>query len=106
MEHVTAEDIEKMEPIFRRNLVNSSTGYKSANLLATRSPRGISNVAVFNSVFHLGSHPPMLGIVLRAKTAPRGTYENIRNTGYFTVNHLQENLIEQAHQTTVQQDEG
>ena len=103
MEHVTAEDLQNMEPLFRRNLVNSSTGYKPANLLATRSPGGISNVAVFNSVFHLGSHPPLLGIVLRTKTAPRGIYENIRETGYFTVNHIQENMIEQAHQTTTQQ---
>lgn len=103
MEHVTAEELQKMEPLFRRNLVNSSTGYKPANLLATRSPKGNSNVAVFNSVFHLGSHPPMLGVVLRKKTAPKGIYDNIRETGYFTVNHLQENLIELAHQTSLQQ---
>lgn len=103
MEHVTAQDLQKMDKIIRKNLVNSATGYKSANFLATKSTTGIPNVAVFNSVFHLGSQPALLGIVLRTQTAPKDSYENIRETGYFTLNHLQENMIGQAHEMILQQ---
>ena len=40
MKHIKASDIEEMEKIYRLNLVNSCTGYKSANLIATRSKSG------------------------------------------------------------------
>ena len=51
MEHYSAKDLQEMDKIYRRNLVNSATGYKSVSLVATVSEAGISNVAVFNSVF-------------------------------------------------------
>ena len=91
-----------MDKIYRRNLVNSSTGYKSANLVASISEEGRTDVAVFNSVFHLGSNPPMLGLVLRANTVPKAVFRSIHQTGYFTVNHIQESMIEQAHKTAAQ----
>ena len=99
MEHVSTKDFTEMEKMYRRNLINSCTGYKSANLIATQSGKGNTNVAVFNSVFHVGSTPPLLGFLLSSVTKPANTYHNILNTGYFTVNHIQENMIEQAHQT-------
>lgn len=104
MKHITAKEISEMEKIFRRNLVNCSTGYKTANLIATKSEKGSRDVAVFNSVFHLGSNPPMLGLVLRPQTVPKNTYSNIKNTGFFTVNHIHENMIEQAHRTASKQE--
>lgn len=94
-----------MEKIFRLNLINSSTGYKSANLLATKSKEGISNVAVFSSVTHLGSNPAMLGFITRPTTVPRNTLKNIRETGVFTVNHIHEKMIGQAHQTAAKYEE-
>lgn len=105
MKHYTAKDLQEMNKIYRRNLVNSSTGYKSANLIATISRKGRTNVAVFNSVFHLGSNPPMLGLVLRTNTVPKAILEDIHQAGCFTVNHIQENMIEQAHKTAVQREE-
>lgn len=105
MKHYTAKDLQEMDKISRRNLVNSSTGYKSANLVATISEEGRANVAVFNSVFHLGSNPPMLGLVLRTNTVPKAILDDIYKSGCFTVNHIQENLIEQAHKTAVQLEE-
>lgn len=104
MEHYSAKDLQEMDKIYRRNLVNSATGYKSASLVATVSEAGISNVAVFNSVFHLGSNPPMLGLVLRPETVPANIYQSMSATGSFTVNHIQRNMIEQAHQTVEQPD--
>lgn len=105
MKHITSHDIEKMEKIFRLNLINSSTGYKSANLIATKSKSGNPNVAVFSSVTHMGSNPAMLGFVTRPLSVSRNTYDNIKNTSYFTVNHIHQKMIEQAHQTAAKYDE-
>ena len=105
MKHISSEDIKEMEKIFRLNLINSSTGYKSANLIATKSKGGNPNVAVFSSVTHMGSNPAMLGFVTRPLSVARNTYKNIRETSYFTVNHIHEKMIEQAHQTAAKYDE-
>jgi hypothetical protein len=45
----------------RLNLINSCTGYKSANLIATKSEDGAVNVAIFSSITHLGSNPLVKG---------------------------------------------
>ena len=58
------EDIDNLEKIFKINLINSCSGFKSANLLGSISNEGVSNVAVFSSVIHLGSNPPTLGFIL------------------------------------------
>ena len=105
MKHISAEDIRKMEKIYRLNLINSSTGYKSANLIATKSKSGNPNVAVFSSVTHIGSDPAMLGFVTRPLSVARNTYQNIKETSYFTVNHIHERMIEQAHQTAAKYEE-
>jgi flavin reductase (DIM6/NTAB) family NADH-FMN oxidoreductase RutF len=89
-----------MNKIFRLNLINSCTGFKSANLLGTKSLNGVSNVAVFSSITHLGSNPPLIGFILRPTTVPRDTYRNIKDTGVFTVNHIYSDIIEDAHHTS------
>lgn len=100
MKKVTKEEISKMEKIERLNLINSCTGYKSANLIATKSADGKPNVAIFSSVTHLGSHPALIGFIMRPTTVPRDTYKNIRETGYFTVNHITVDMIADAHHTS------
>ncbi|MCM4155893.1 flavin reductase [Gramella sp. AN32] len=105
MKHINKQEIEQMENIFRLNLINSCTGYKSANLLATKSKDGLSNVAVFSSVTHLGSNPAMLGFITRPTAVPRNTLKNIKETGFFTVNHIHEKMIRQAHQTAAKYEE-
>lgn len=100
MKLFTRTDIDQMNKIYRLNLINSVTGYKSANLLGTKSLEGQLNVAVFSSITHLGSNPPLVGFVLRPTTVPRDTYKNIKETGVFTVNHIHESIIEDAHHTS------
>lgn len=100
MIHYSRSDIDQMDKIYRLNLINSCTGFKSANLLGTKSINGISNVAVFSSITHLGSNPPLIGFVLRPTTVPRDTYRNIKDTGIFTVNHIHQSIIEDAHHTS------
>jgi len=94
------EDIDNLEKIFKINLINSCSGFKSANLLGSISDEGVSNVAVFSSVIHLGSNPPTLGFILRPTTVPRDTYKNIKESGVFTINHIYEEIIEDAHHTS------
>jgi flavin reductase (DIM6/NTAB) family NADH-FMN oxidoreductase RutF len=57
----------------RLNLINSCTGYKSANLIATKSEDGAVNVAIFSSITHLGSNPALIGFIVRPTTVPRNT---------------------------------
>ncbi|MBP2832166.1 flavin reductase [Aquimarina sp. U1-2] len=99
MDHFTLKDLEHMPSRYRANLINSCTGYKSCNLLATKSKKGHTNVAVFNSIVHIGSNPPMLGFILRPLTVPRDTYKNLKETGVFTVNLVHQTMIEDAHHT-------
>ena len=100
MIHYSRTDIDQMDKIFRLNLINSCTGFKSANLLGTKSLNGVSNVAVFSSITHLGSNPPLIGFILRPTSVPRDTYRNIKDTGVFTVNHIYSDIIEDAHHTS------
>lgn len=97
MKYFDKKYLASLDDLYRINLVNSSSGFKSANLIATKSKEGISNVAVFSSVIHLGSNPPLLGFVLRPTTVPRNTYKNIKDTGCYTINHVYEEIIEDAH---------
>ena len=94
------DDIQNLEKIYKINLINSCSGFKSANLLGSVSEEGISNVAVFSSVTHLGSKPPTLGFILRPTTVPRDTYKNIKDLGVFTINHIHQDIIEDAHHTS------
>lgn len=100
MLHYFRKDIDQMDKIFRLNLINSCTGFKSANLLGTKSTTGTPNVAVFSSITHLGSNPPLIGFVLRPTTVPRDTYKNIKETGVFTVNHIHSEIIADAHHSS------
>lgn len=100
MKFFAYNDIQDLEKIYKINLINSCSGFKSANLLGTVSENGITNVAVFSSVTHLGSNPPTLGFILRPTTVPRNTYKNILDSGIFTINHIWEDIIEDAHHTS------
>lgn len=104
MKHISRDDISQMEKIERLNLINSCTGYKSANLIGTKSLDGKSNVAIFSSVTHLGSNPAIIGFIMRPTTVPRDTYKNIKETGFFTINHIAVNMIADAHHTSANYD--
>jgi flavin reductase (DIM6/NTAB) family NADH-FMN oxidoreductase RutF len=106
MRKFTKDELFYMSKVPRLNLVNCLTGYKSANLIGTCSESGILNLAIFSSVTHLGSEPPLLGFILRPTTVPRDTYKNIKETGYFTLNHITEEMIADAHHTSSSYEEG
>ena len=105
MKKITKDELFYMSKVPRLNLVNCVTGYKSANLIGTVSTEGVLNVAIFSSVTHLGSEPPLLGFILRPTTVPRDTYKNIKESGFFTVNHITKVMIADAHHTSSSYDE-
>lgn len=98
--HITRQQIDEFPHLYKINLMNSISGYKPANLIATKSTDNITNVAVFSSVVHYGSSPAILGFVLRPTTVVRNTYNNIKETGYYTINAINEAIIEEAHHTS------
>jgi flavin reductase (DIM6/NTAB) family NADH-FMN oxidoreductase RutF len=100
MLEITAAAIADMDKIYRLNLINSITGYKSAHLIGTQNAHGVTNLAVFSSIIHLGSHPPLIGFILRPTTVPRHTYTNLKLNGVFTLNHIAAAHIADAHHTS------
>ncbi|WP_299523919.1 flavin reductase [Winogradskyella sp.] len=104
MAQFTLDDINNMHHLYRINLINSCSGYKSANLIGTKDELGTSNVAVFSSVTHLGSNPGLLGFFLRPTTVTRNTYDNIKSTGKYTINHIHQDILEDAHHTSAKYD--
>ena len=90
--------IKSMERFERANFVNALSGYKSANLIGTISKDGDANLSLISSVFHLGANPPLMGMIMRPHTVRRDTLQNIKDTGVYTINHVNSNIVEQAHQ--------
>ena len=105
MQHFNTDEIQGLSKLYRLNLINSITGYKSANMIGTKSNAGEENVAIFSSITHLGSSPALLHFTLRPNTVPRDTYKNIKENNVFTVNHVSLDQIEQAHHTSAKYDE-
>jgi len=103
--HFTKSDIGYLDHVRRLNIMNSISGIKSVNMIGTKSADGISNLAVFSSVVHLGSSPALMGFILRPKhEVVRDTYENLRATGVFTINHVHRGIIKQSHYTSAKFD--
>lgn len=103
--HFTKTDIENLNKIKRLNIINSVTGVKPANLIGTQSKDGQPNLAIISSVIHLGSNPGLIGFILRPTgEVPRHSYENIKETGAYTINHIHRSFIEQAHYTSAKFD--
>jgi flavin reductase (DIM6/NTAB) family NADH-FMN oxidoreductase RutF len=110
MRSLSLDDILKMARIPRLTLINAITGFKSGNLIGTQNKAGETNLAIFSSAVHIGSDPPLIGLVTRpivpdGKTS-RHTYDNIKNTGFFTLNHVSLEMIEKAHQTSASYPDG
>lgn len=95
------EDIANLGRIERLNIINSVTGIKPANLIGTINKEGITNLAVFSSVVHLGSSPALLGFITKPATEAVGhTIQNIKEVGVYTINHIHPEFNKRAHYTS------
>lgn len=98
------EDFSEMEQQFRAQLINSMPGVKALNLVGTRDAEGRENLAIFNSIFHVGANPPYLGMVIRPDSVDRHTWQNIQATGSYTLNTVGADFYAKAHQTSARYD--
>ena len=103
--YLNKDSIQQLEKFNRINLVNSITGISPANLIGTISNDSIENLAIFSSIVHIGSNPSLMGFILRpTKKNRRDTYENIIETNKFTINHINSDMVERSHYTSVKFD--
>ena len=100
MKHITDKELDQMEQRFRASFINSITGFKSVALIGTKNKANQENLAIFNSIVHLGSNPALIGMIIRPDSVERHTLENIEETGFYTINHILESFVEQAHHTS------
>jgi flavin reductase (DIM6/NTAB) family NADH-FMN oxidoreductase RutF len=89
-----------MEQRKRAQLINSISGFRSVALIGTIDTQGQTNLAIFSSIVHLGSNPPLLGFIMRPDSVERHTLSNIMETGCYTINHINSSIYEKAHQTS------
>ena len=92
--------IDEMEKRFRAQFINALPGFRAVNLVGTVDEQGLTNLSIKSSVVHLGSNPPLLGLVVRPGTVPRHSLDNIMDTGHYTLNHLAPSFYTQGHQTS------
>jgi flavin reductase (DIM6/NTAB) family NADH-FMN oxidoreductase RutF len=98
--------IQSWERLYRANLINSLTGFKSVSLLGTVNQKGQTNLGVFSSIVHMGSDPALIGFINRPRKAAPHTLANIESTGFYTINHIIPSFLEKAHQTSAKYPEG
>jgi flavin reductase (DIM6/NTAB) family NADH-FMN oxidoreductase RutF len=101
---ITYEQIMQMEKQERVHFANSLGGFKSVGLIGTQNKAKQTNVAIVDSILHIGSNPPLFGMIFRPGVVERHTLENILETGFYTINHINENIYKQAHQTSARYD--
>jgi flavin reductase (DIM6/NTAB) family NADH-FMN oxidoreductase RutF len=89
-----------MEQRKRAQLINSISGFRSVALIGTIDTQGQTNLAIFSSIVHLGSNPPLLSFIMRPDSVERHTLTNIMDTGFYTINHINSSIYEKAHQTS------
>lgn len=101
---ISLAEINEMEKQQRVHFANSLGGFKSVGLIGTQNKSAQTNLAIIDSILHIGSNPPLFGIIFRPGVVPRHTLENILETGFYTINHINENIYKQAHQTSARYD--
>ena len=102
--YMNTDDFEKLEKQMRVHLINSLGGFKSVALVGTSDKNGNTNLGIFSSFFHIGANPPLIGMIFRPSPPERDTMRNIIDTGFYTVNHINEKIYKQAHQTSARYD--
>lgn len=96
--------IEQLEQRYRTTLINSLAGFRQAVLVGTQSSEGHHNLAIFNSLIHLGAHPALYGLINRPDSVQRDTLQNIISTKAYTLNYVRAADYKRAHQTSARYD--
>jgi flavin reductase (DIM6/NTAB) family NADH-FMN oxidoreductase RutF len=65
--------------------MNSLAGFRQAVLIGTRSVDEKTNLAIFNSLIHLGPNPALFGLMSRPDSVQRDILQNILETKEYTL---------------------
>ena len=84
---------------------NALSGAKPGYLIGSGEGKD-ENLAIFNSITHLGTNPPLLGFIQRPTTVDRHTYQNILKYGHYSFNLITQDFFEEAHQTSARYEKG
>ena len=98
--NLNREEIAAFEQRYRSTFVNSLAGFRQVVLVGTKSNEGVANLAIFNSLMHIGANPPLYGILNRPDSVQRDTLQNIIETKEYTLNFVRATDYEKAHQTS------
>ena len=104
--HFSLSELQTWDRFTRANFINSLSGFKSLSLIGTVNGNGISNLAAFSNIVHLGADPALIGFINRPLIAAPHTIQNIQETGFYTVNLVTESMYKQAHQTSAKYPDG
>lgn len=104
LKQVSYDQIMDMEKQERVHFINSLSGFKSLGLIGTQNNENQTNVAIVDSIIHIGSNPALFGMIFRPGVVERHSLENILETGFYTINHVNEKIHKQAHQTSARYD--
>ena len=100
MRTFSSKELAVQEKRYRTNFINSLSGFKSLQLLGSINQEGQANLAIFNSIFHVGANPPYIGLVVRPDGPEHDTLKNILGHEHYTLNNVKEEFYQQAHQTS------
>ncbi len=101
---IDKETIIGYESQYRASFINSLAGLKQTFLIGTKSESGHSNLAIFNSLIHIGANPPLWGFISRPNTVRRDTLNNILETNQYTINYITTGDYIKGHQTSAKYD--
>jgi flavin reductase (DIM6/NTAB) family NADH-FMN oxidoreductase RutF len=103
---IDKSEIEQLEQRYRKAFINSLAGFRQAVLIGSRSVDEKTNLAIFNSLIHLGANPALFGLTSRPDSVQRDTLQNILETKEYTLNFIQATHYKKAHQTSARYDKG
>uniref|UniRef100_UPI00404926E2 flavin reductase family protein n=1 Tax=Fluviicola sp. TaxID=1917219 RepID=UPI00404926E2 len=95
---------ESLDKHKRVHLINSIGGFKSVVLVGTKNNNNEENLSIFSSLVHIGANPPLVALIFRPSPPERDTLRNLLETGFYTINHINETIFKQAHQTSARFD--
>jgi flavin reductase (DIM6/NTAB) family NADH-FMN oxidoreductase RutF len=96
--------IQELDKNYRTNLISCLSGTKPAYLVGTTSKNANTNLAIFSNIIHIGANPALIGILQRPVVNDSHSYKNILETSYFTLNQVNNDIVENAHYTSARFD--
>ncbi len=84
----------------------SLAGFRQVVLVGSKSADGSSNLAIFNSLIHLGANPALFGLINRPDSVQRDTLQNILETKEYSLNYIRSSDYKKAHQTSARYGKG